>query len=66
MSRAKVDVPALVAILKDEHARWDERDDAASYLAQSDDPVAVAALAELIPWLRRTRPELLPADLDHW
>jgi hypothetical protein len=101
------DVSALVVILLDRAARIDERDDAAAYLAQTDDNAALTALLhvasdptedgivvascgeslaqifvrsgrldpawlheltpialnEVIPWVRRERPDLLPEDV---
>lgn len=43
-SSREPDVAALVAVLLDRSARIDERDDAAMYLARSNDDAAVAAL----------------------
>jgi hypothetical protein len=105
----ELDVTALVAILLDHTARIDERDDAAAYLAHSDDEASLTALLrvasdptddelvvascgeslaqifvrsgqlnpawlhelapvalnEVIPWVRRERPDLLPEEELH-
>lgn len=39
-----MNVTALVEVLLDKHARWDERDDAATDLAGADAPKALRAL----------------------
>jgi hypothetical protein len=42
-----MNAPGLVEVLLDKHARWDERDDAAMDLADSDDREALVALLQV-------------------